>query len=361
MSPRRRSPRLLGALLAATLGGAGCSLIVAGDVPEFQCIDTTSSCPTGLHCDEASQRCVAADIIVPPDGPEEDAPVDDDVKEAGGPDVDASGPHLLGAQCRVDVECVSKLCGTSTILTTGITKSTGPICTSPCCTSAECPSSFVCFNGGTGGGYCVPAALAQRTPPTSGGKTGGAACTANTECRSGLCDGAPKTCLDTCCAGADCGGTSTCRLKTVKIPAPSHEVWSCAAPESGATGAPGDDCSGSAPSCASDACIGFGSQICRPSCSNTASCRTIPGFTSGHCLYGYSGNDYFKFCFVGTTAADAPAGAACADPSECQSDYCDAELKKCANVCGKDADCAPNEACRPCGVNTPYLRCVPRP
>ena len=93
----------------------------------------------------------------------------------------------------------------------------------------------------------------------------------------------------------------------------------------------------------------------------TGSCRTVTGFTAGHCLYGSSGNDYFKFCFSGTTNTDSDAGVACTADGTCKSDYCDAELTTCANVCAKDSDCAPNEACRPSGVNTPYLRCVKKP
>jgi hypothetical protein len=353
--------KLLGAALALVIAGGGCSLLVAGDVPDFQCSGSSpSACPSGLTCDTTTGQCVAdAGDTVEAGG--------DDAADDGGPpeagrDADAeadAGPLDLGSQCRVDADCKSRICGTSTILTTSITQSTGPICTTPCCSSSECAPSFVCFNGGTGGGYCVPATLAQRTPPASGGKGAGVACTANTECRSGLCTGTPKSCLDTCCTLSDCGGSTTCRVKSIATPAPVHDVWVCAAAEVGATGAPGDTCVDNL-SCTSDACIGA-TRLCRPGCSNTNSCKTVAGFGSGHCLYGSSGSDFFKFCSASTFTARDPAGVACNDPSTCQSDYCDAELKKCANVCGRDADCASNEACRPCGTNTPFLRCVPKP
>jgi hypothetical protein len=151
-------------------------------------------------------------------------------------------------------------------------------------------------------------------------------------------------------------------VKTASAPGPTHDVWVCAVPESGATKVPGDQCVDST-DCASDACIGIAgpSRICRPPCSNSASCKAIPGFAAGHCLYGSSGSDYFKFCFSGTVGSRSAAGVACVDDSTCQSDYCDGELKKCLNVCGKDSDCASNEACRPSAANTPYLRCVPKP
>lgn len=358
MRLRRGGSRLLVSAVVIVLTGGGCSFLVAGDVSDFQCVDSASACPSGLVCDVGRKRCVAAvDGDVPEAG---DDALTEDVRD-GPSDGDASGPLNLGSKCRIDAECKSKLCGASTILTTVITATTGPICTTPCCTSTECDPSFVCFNGGTGGGYCVPAALAQRTIPAAGGKSGGVSCTTNNECRSGLCAGSPKSCLDTCCIASDCSGATTCRLKSVASPAPSHDIWACSVSEAGATKAPGDACTLST-ECGTDNCIGFAaSQVCRPPCSNTASCRSVPGFTSGHCLYGSSGNDYFKFCFVGTTTSDAPAGANCTDDGSCQSDFCDAELKRCANVCAKDSDCAPNEACRPSAVNTPYLRCVAKP
>jgi hypothetical protein len=367
--PRRRWRRygvikLIASGFAMALAGAGCSLIVSGDVPDFKCAGTsTSACPSGLVCDVTSGRCVSDAGVEPIDAGEEDAPVDEDVRDAA-KEADATGPLDIGAKCRVDNECKSRLCGTSTILTTTITSSTGPICTTPCCTSVDCTAGNVCFNGGTGGGYCVPATLASRTPPASGGKSGGSTCTVNTDCRSGLCDkpdAGSARCFDTCCSASECGG-GTCRVKTASAPGPTHDVWVCAVPESGATKVPGDQCVDST-DCASDACIGIAgpSRICRPPCSNSASCKAIPGFAAGHCLYGSSGSDYFKFCFSGTIGSRSAAGVACVDDSTCQSDYCDGELKKCLNVCGKDSDCASNEACRPSAANTPYLRCVPKP
>lgn len=360
MTSRRGARRLIAFAFAFAFAGAsGCSLLVSSDVAEFQCVDATSACPSGLRCDAASRRCVSADSggPLPTDGSSEGPTTD--AQEAG---KDApSSPFDLGSQCRLDLECKSGLCASSTILTTTITQSTGPICTSPCCTSAECPSTFVCFNGGTSGGYCIPSTLAQRTLPGAGSKGGGLSCTTNAECRSGLCTGSPKACLDTCCVATDCGGSTTCRLNVTSAPGPAHDVWVCAAPRATGVRLPGDSCTDSV-QCVSDSCIGFSAgQICRPPCSNSASCKSVAGFTNGHCSYGSSGNDFFKFCYATTTGSRSNAGVACTDDTSCKSDYCDPELKACANVCGKDADCLPNETCRPSGVNTPYLRCVLRP
>jgi hypothetical protein len=353
--------RLLASAAALALAGGGCSLIVSGDVPDFRCQGTDpSACPIGMMCDVTKALCVPKGAVAEGGGDApDDAPSDPDAGDATR-EAEAGGPADLGAKCRVDADCKTRMCGTSTTLTTTITQTTGPICTTPCCGSADCPSSFVCFNGGTGGGYCVPANLAQRTPPASGGKGGGISCVKDGDCRSGLCTGAPKLCLDTCCTQSECGGTSICRVKTVSAPNPSHDVWVCAAAEPGATKVPGDACTDNT-ECATDNCIGVGAgKICRPPCSGNASCKTVAGFAAGHCLYGSSGSDFFKFCFKNTIGAD-PVGTACTDDGTCQSDYCDGELKKCANVCAKDSDCAANEACRPSATNTPYLRCVPKP
>jgi hypothetical protein len=353
---------LLASAAALAVAGVGCSLLVSGDVPDFQCAGTSASaCPSGMTCSPGG-HCVTSEASVDPvEAGDEDVIADGDVPEMR-VDADApSGPLDLGQKCRVDADCKSRLCASSTVLTTVITASTGPICTTPCCTSSECTSGFVCFNGGTGGGYCVPSMLAQRTPPATGGKLGGSACAGNSDCRSGLCAGTPNVCVDTCCVEGNCFGSSTCRVATVSAPAPAHDIWVCAPPAPGGSKLPGDSCVNST-DCLSQDCVGTsGGRICRPSCESTASCHLVTGFETGHCLYGPSGSDYLKFCFAGTLGTDSPAGAACTDNSTCQSDYCDAELKKCANVCGRDADCLSNESCRPSATGTPFLRCVPKP
>lgn len=342
--------------------GAGCSLIVSADVEDFQCSGTDpSACPTGMTC-SASGRCVSGEGGIDPVDSGEDGEPFEDVVDAGR-DADA-GPQDLGSKCRVDNDCKSRLCGSSTILTTTIAPaSSGPICTTPCCTSSDCPSSFVCFNGGTGGGYCVPAATAKRMPPASGGKSGGATCAIDSECRSGLCDkpdGGTARCFDTCCTDANCTGSSVlCRIKSVSAPGPAHDVFVCGTPEPGATKVPGAPC-GANSECLNDNCVGF-PRACQPSCASAATCKTVSGFSDGHCLYGFSTGDNYRFCKPTTNTSLLAKGAACGDNLDCQSDYCDKETGKCLNVCGKDSDCAANESCRPSASSTPYLRCVPKP
>lgn len=352
-----RATRLVVTTLVLVAAGAGCSLIVSGDVPEFKCAGTDpSACPSGMTCDTTTSRCVTSEAGVEPiEASDEDAP-DEDVVDAG-KDVDA-GPRDLGSQCRVDSECKSKLCGSSTILTTTITMNTGPICTTPCCNSNECAPSFVCFNGGTGGGYCVPADLAKRQPPVSGagGKGAGTLCVANPECRSGLCTGSPKRCLDTCCTDAQCATGNVCRLAEVSAPGPVHTIWVCA-PAAGPA-SHGDTCVNQS-DCKSDTCLPSSGGYCRPACSGHASCAAS-GFVGGLCRYNSSGNDFFKACQK-TTPAGIANGQPCNNDVECESDYCDPELAKCANVCSTGADCTSAEMCRPSGTGTPFLRCVKKP
>lgn len=351
----RRAPRIAVGVLALALAAGGCQLLVSSDLPEFRCSAADpSACPSGTVCDLAIGRCVADAGAL--DGGEEDA--GEDALEAGDARSDQdAGPLPLGAPCRIDGDCADGLCGTSTILTPPITQGTGPICTKPCCTSAACPSGFVCFGAGTGGNYCVPAAKADRTPPSSGGKAPGALCNGNGECRSGYCTGG--RCLDTCCRPQDCSPGTICRLASVNVPPPGHDLWVCAPPKPGADGGVGAQCGNNGVDCQNDACIPTASGNCRPPCCGKSSCASA-GFPNGHCIYGLSNNDYFKFCLFSTSGTDLPLGASCANDGECQSDYCDPEQKKCMEICCTDGDCPGGQSCRPSAVGTPFLRCVGR-
>jgi hypothetical protein len=286
---------------------------------------------------------------------------DEDAGEEAGEDaaVDAdSGPSAvpIGGACRVDDECETDLCGTSTILTTAMTAGTGPVCTKTCCTSADCPSGFVCFSGGTGGNYCVEAAKWERTPPATGGKAPGVTCGGNAECRSGLCR--LGRCFDTCCLAADCASGTTCRVTTTTfLPPPAHDIWVCAPSPAGADAGPGQSCQSA--TCLNDNCVGSGvGRVCRPSCCGKKDCETQLSNNNAHCAYSTSGTDQLKFCFLTTNTSGLPNGSDCGTSTQCQSDYCDAELQKCLSICCEDSDCPTGDVCRPSGVSTPFLRCV---
>jgi hypothetical protein len=77
-------------------------------------------------------------------------------------------------------------------------------------------------------------------------------------------------------------------------------------------------------------------------------------------VYGVDTGDYFRFCQQNAGGATTPKGQPCATPGECISGYCDDETDKCLEVCAKDSDCLSTETCKPSGVTTPFLRCVPK-
>lgn len=329
-----------------------CSLIVPSELPDVKCASADpSACPSGMTCDLAAGKCIAATEV--PDGSDEDTGVE---PTDAGPDGDgAVGLANLGASCVVDGDCKSGLCGTSTILTTSIISgSSKPICTSTCCTSADCPSSFVCFSGGTGGSYCVPAVKAGRIPPATGGKAAGSSCGGSGECRSGLCTG--NKCVDTCCVAADCASGTTCRVTEITTPAPSHFVWACAPPNSGGLDSSPDAGCTLQSQCKNDNCVGFPKR-CTPSCCTATSC-TQQGFSASVCAYGNTGNDQLKFC-TPPGSGGAQLGTTCGDDLDCQSRYCDPEIRKCMQVCCTDKDCPSRSSCKPSKSGTPFLRCVP--
>ncbi|HEY8073451.1 MAG TPA: hypothetical protein VIF62_05065 [Labilithrix sp.] len=345
------------AVAVAVAALAGCELIVPSSLPTYSCgADTDGACPVGYACDLASGTCLQG-AVPGDDGPSDDG--GDDARGDARADAD-SGPTLLdlGEACRVDNDCKSKLCGTSTTLTTSIT-ATGPICTETCCTSNDCPSSFVCFNGGTGGGYCVPAVKAQRSPPATGGAAAGAACVGSGDCRSGLCSN--MKCLDTCCVATDCAAGTTCAVGSISAPPPAHDEWVCIPPV-GVRNV-GTSCTQQT-DCKVDNCVGFAPEACTPSCCKPSDCAawaaatTPPAPNGATCAYGLSGSDQLKWCFQVDTARN-PLNATCNASTECQSAYCDPELKKCLEVCCKDSDCGSGNICKPSATNTPFLRCVP--
>jgi len=336
---------------AAALGG--CSLIVPGEVPEYRCLGADpTSCPTGLVCDPVSLLCVSTPSQG--DGGDEDLLPDEEAGLDAGRDRDApSGPSPIGGDCIVDGDCaLGLLCGTSTLLTTAVVPvNSKPLCTKPCCTSADCPAGFVCFSGGTGGNYCVDAAKADRTPPTTGGRTAGQPCTDHEQCRSGLCTSG--RCVDTCCDPGDCATGSTCRISTVD----AHTIWTCGAPNGGAAKELGATCVENS-DCKNDNCVQpfSSSRRCTPPCCRSKDCTDL-GFTDNVCAYGSEGNDQLKWCFEPNANGKA-LGATCTANADCASRYCDSELGRCANVCCTNADCASGETCRPSPVGTPFLRCV---
>jgi hypothetical protein len=350
----RRTRRIAGALALPLLFVGvlvGCELIVSGDLPTYTCTGTDpSSCPSGMTCNAATSTCVPSTDPGNEGGPSIDAPTERD-----------TSPTLaaIGAPCTTDVACQSNLCGTASVLTSAIVTDQGSVCTTPCCTTADCPTDFVCYATATGGNYCVAATNAGRTPPNDGGGgNAGANCTANSDCRSGLCS-ADDHCVDTCCRNEDCNAGTVCKFfdKLAGPAGTTHIAWACAPPNAGGN-SDGQQCpSQDLTECQNNNCVLIGGQnVCDPFCCTTNDCAKA-GLTNYVCGYSTSQVETFKECFA---ARDAGAeGANCSTKLECSSNFCDS-TGKCARPCCRSSDCNTGESCKPAD-GTPFLRCVKNP
>ncbi len=337
MTLRGRDRTRLSALLAlaAVIAAAlGCQAIVSSAVPDFRCSGSDpASCPAGMMCDRATQRCVSAASATPDASIEEEGtpPPDTDARVGtdGARDTGAdSGPAPVGAGCRVNADCLSGLCGDGTLLSAATVAASGPVCTRTCCRSEDCPTGTICFGPGTGGRYCVPFQnVAGRVVTVGAGVAPGAGCSNGGQCRSGLCVG--SKCVDVCCTNAQCTNGTTCRLAAVS----GHDVFACGVPPG--SGVDGDFCSGHA-SCTSSVCY---LSTCRAPCCGAKTCQDL-GHPSGRCSVfpAGTGNDSVNICLF--TSSGSPNGATCGLDTDCKTEFCDPDTKKCADVCCADSDCA---------------------
>src|SRR6185312_2894686 len=118
--------------------------------------------------------------------------------DGSAPDASCTGGILCACGNANDcTTAAAKICATSATVGMPIMQAAGVsgFCTRPCCVSSDCPSGTVCYASGEGGQYCVDPTWLGRAKPTSN-RSGGAACTSNSDCLSGLCAG--SICADTC-------------------------------------------------------------------------------------------------------------------------------------------------------------------
>ena len=96
-------------------------------------------------------------------------------------------------------------------------------CTEPCCAHSDCAAGFACSIAGpkASTGYVSGTAPIVSVLPACVGSTAvrvsGAACAANSECRSGLCEKTRNICVDVCCNDASCPNGTTCEPVTLKL------------------------------------------------------------------------------------------------------------------------------------------------
>jgi hypothetical protein len=372
----------LGLVAAIVAGGGGCELAVGDSLPPFTCLPgAANTCPAGFVCVPATQECESRSGLCTPtscgaesvcdsqtlkctpiggstgdDGQSPDASTaggdagvssgSDATNEANarsdGPDGTGQAQSEagstpdgstscrgVGCSCTGGAACDSNICAASQTVTNDVTQADmgNFFCTQPCCTSADCPGSSVCFATGAGGNYCVLPAWLGRTTPTLGVRAGGAACTSNKDCRSGLC--ASSMCADTCCslanAAAECATGTTCRFGT--FPGLSFDTHAAAfcGPVTACTG-------------------GF---QCNHPCRSTAECG------AGQACYYLPANLPNKDINAACTTGDGPGveGSKCSTDFQCASNFCDTTTMECSDVCFADTDCTVDGwHCRPATV-----------
>jgi hypothetical protein len=353
----------LALVVLAFASSSGCEFAVPDTVPAFSCIPGPGSCPADMVCASATKQCVAKSQTCPMVGCDAGLSCDTSTlactPTAGS--MDAGPPascNSLGCACSGPSDCASGICGNELTVTSAVYNAANEtsFCTKPCCTSADCDASTVCFATADGGNYCVRPTWLGRSA-TLGTHSGGAACGADTDCRSGLC--AAASCADTCCSTAqsavECSGGTSCQFGI--FPGETFDVHYAAycAPAAG-TGANGSSCTSSS-QCLGNLCA---TGSCHDACRNSADC----GSSSQECGYAISPDSTSALIAACSSSLGTGAeGNSCENNNECQSGFCDATSNQCTDVCYADSDCTAGEwHCRPevvvlGGVSFSYLAC----
>ncbi|HEY3815973.1 MAG TPA: hypothetical protein VGL81_02325 [Polyangiaceae bacterium] len=327
----RTAPVLAAALFVA---GSGCTYSIPGLAPGgsdggVSTLEASAETSTGGDDDGESPADTGG-------GPTGDASTH----------MDASGGCTVACPCAHDSDCTTAkgaegICAQSADVG-GDLGHTG-FCSQPCCTSANCDPGTVCFASGAGGSYCVDPAWLGRSS-TLGGDIGGATCTGNAQCRSGLCTSGK--CADTCCSFADssaeCASGTQCAFGAFPGTSPDiHFAARCALPGGAQTA--GSNCSDSS-QCAGGLCYtntGMGvPPYCVAPCSTSAECGG--GFA---CQLDVQADDIYAGCF--NPEGQGAQGTACNDGFEqCLGGLCSA-AGECTNICFSNTVCQSGWRCEP--------------
>ena len=215
-------------------------------------------------------------------------------------------------------------------------------CTQPCCTSADCPPHTVCFATGGGGNYCVSPKWIGRSGGLGTG-LGGATCTGDADCRSGLCNmtaRAPTRAARPRRRATECASGTVCRFAAFPGSGfDTHETAWCGA-SIGNVGRrrhlrrrqhlPEREVRAS--------------RQCEAVCRNSSDCGG--GLA---CSYG-AARRRCRRTKTSSPVASPPRGtrrtaATAPRNADCQSAFCDGA--HCTDVCVTDADCKSGMHCRP--------------
>jgi hypothetical protein len=207
---------------------------------------------------------------------------------------------------------------------------------------------------------CAPATS------TIGAKTAGETCTDDIQCRSGSCldygDGT-RRCYDYCDHNG--GGNGSCAAGTVcdvvsSTVSPNIYMYAVCGLDNNGAGVTGATCS-AASQCKSGQCVGG---KCAEPCGLESHCPSgyhcIAPMTAGTFVttgtwtgigIGIDGQpsvETVPVCVAdGAGTHDRQGGAACTSNGQCASEFCDAALKVCVDMCTTDASCGVNLTCEP--------------
>ena len=288
----------------------------------------TAGCPTGQTCNAGTGRCE----MTPAPG----------------------GTVPLNGVCGTHSDCASNVCF-------AFGGSVGSRCIQSCGSSADCPASFTCYDF-DGGKMCVSSQLFSGATFST---AHGSSCSTGGQCRSNFCPN--NQCVESCSETSDCPGGQCQWYEFV----PSRYIAACNGPRGTRTngqsctaesqcrsgvcygsGICGDLC-GSSSDCPNG-------NLCLPV--NYSVCTLDLIFA---CLQWEP--NFVKACVQGTHGT-APMGSQCSNPngSNCRDGFCFNPTNQCTGVCSRNADCPSGMVC---GVEeygdldgtTIYLNvCVPR-
>jgi hypothetical protein len=273
--------------------------------------------------------------------------------DVGAADATADGPaptcRDIGCSCYSQSSCDSGICADSLTLTQDFltANQNSFTCTQPCCTSVDCPLGTVCFGTGHGGSYCVLPALLGRTRDLGNG-IGGALCSGDSDCRSGICTGTPPQCADTCCSsgvqGSECAFGTMCRF--APFPGKTFDVHATGWCGGAIGGGPIGQFCGTDAACQTGKCSALAR--CLAVCRTTSDCPVGQSCTYQGGPTPPTTGDIVPTCNPTVTGGMAD-GMPCNASSDCLSAFC-APTKVCTDICFANSDCKNAWRCAPLQV-----------